>query len=155
MSSTNWPAGLPFASNPLADSPTITRDAAYFWTNGLKPISDGLAGLVGSGWVAPTLTGSWVLDPASGFYPPGYKAHGIQVRLRGRVKNGGTGTANPIFTMPAALAPAAQLNFTVASNSGGQADLIMDAAGRLYVSSYQTGGSNAWIVLDSIIYTAD
>lgn len=158
----NWPAGLPFTGTTVADSAVTTRNAAYFFTAFIKTISDALLallGVAGNAWTAPTLTGSWVNFGAP-FYAAGYVVHGIEVRLSGVVKSGGTGTGNPIFTLPVGLRPSqGPIPFVGASGASGGvigvANLAVDTSGRVYVVSYETNAGNAYVSLDDISFTAD
>lgn len=60
------------------------------------------ADILDTGWVAPTLTNSWV-NYGGGFEAAGYKKVGTQVFIRGLVKDGAVGTA--IFTLPVGFRP--------------------------------------------------
>lgn len=59
---------------------------------------------VDSGWIAPTLTNSWV-NYGSGYELAGYRLIGNQMHLRGTLKNGVVGSA--ILTLPVGFRPTA------------------------------------------------
>lgn len=158
MSSTNWPASLPFTTSTVADSSTITRNAAYWYTNVSKPISDACVSLIGDpGWTYPALSGGWTHFSAV-YNLLSYRTYGLQVIMRGLGSSGATGVANPIFTLPVALRPSAQLTFLVGCGNGvveGLGVLFIDTSGRVYVNSYLTGGGNNNLSLEDVYFMAD
>lgn len=99
-------------------------------------------------WASPSLTGSWVTF-GGGLRGPSYRRRTGTVKLRGTVKSGGVGNANPIFTLPAGFRPSADEAFIVPANAG-HADLRVDSAGRVYVAAFYNGGNNAIVSLSGI-----
>lgn len=77
-----------------------------------------------TGWVAPTLTNSWVTADS---LTVGYRRVNGVVYLRGRIANG---TSNSAFTLPAGFRPAQDTFFAPGSDGGGT-----PAATRVYITS--------------------
>lgn len=105
------------------------------------------------GWITPTLSGSWV-EYGGVFTPSGYRLGSDgQVHLRGLVKSGGTGTANPIFTLPDGYRPEFTHLFTVTcAGNPGVARVDVQASGLVFVNSFSTGSSNGFLALDGISF---
>ena len=84
------------------------------------------------------------------FQTPGYRKEpgtGL-VRIRGSVKNGTTGSANPIFTLPTGYRPPADMLFPV-ENQAAISFVGVTSAGSVYV--YSTA-SNARVSLDTVVF---
>jgi len=118
-----WSGANPPASNGFPPSTTgkIVSASGYIELKGdgsgrLGPHQWDAAGndLTDTGWIVPTLTGGWA-DYGSPYSPAAYRRVGKRVYLRGLVKDGSFGSANPIFTLPAGFRP-------------GGGDLIMDGS---------------------------
>jgi len=93
------------------------------------------------GWTFPTLTGGWVRfsSTATDWAWPSYfvDPSGI-VHLQGLVKSGGTGTGNPIFTLPANMRPEYEIVWPSAGDNGAggiYVDLRINTAGQVYTNT--------------------
>lgn len=109
-------------------------------------------------WISPTLKNGW-LAYGSEYEPPGYYMDvSGRVYLRGLVKSGSTGAANPIFTLPAGYVPPYTPIFPVISNDtwaeiriGGVTDTgAWGGPGGVVIVA---GGSNAWVSLAGISFS--
>lgn len=108
-----------------------------------------------SGWVAPTLIGTWVNNGNTALQsqaPAGFRKIGKQVQFRGLIKN--ASAANPttgnLFKLPDGFYPKRQLQFIVSS---------MDKAVSLKVQTdgwvYVIGADTSWVSLDMVSFLVD
>jgi len=95
--------------------------------------------------IAPTLNGTWV-NYGAGTATAGYfkDSYGM-VHIRGRVKDGVTGTS--VFTLPVGFRPLAQVKFPISENNV-CIPLYITAAGDLM----PVGGGNTELSLDGILF---
>lgn len=140
----------------------------YWWLRG-----DGLWRLgpfkTDFGWVNATLQNSWVHYGAP-YAVPAYRNIGKMVMLKGLVKSGSIGLANPIFTLPVGLRPAETLmltaicnNVTTGAASAGTAHTHSNINTACRVDILTTGevcvvtstAANGYISLDGIMFFAD
>ena len=99
-------------------------------------------------YTAPTLTNSWV-NFGGAYDTAGYYRDMVGfVVLKGSVKDGTTGSSNPIFTLPSGYRPAAQLSFAVASN-GAFGEIDIKSNGEVVVIT----GDNTSVSLDGIRFS--
>lgn len=108
--------------------------------------------LVTTGWVAPTLTNSWV-NYGDVFAPIGYRMQaGKIVRLRGLMKSGtvNAGGTAPAFTLPAGYRPEYQQLFIVMTGSNTLGRVDVKTNGEVFVAV----GNNAFVALDNISFVA-
>lgn len=106
-----------------------------------------------TGWVAPTLTNSWVNYEASPttHHPAAYRVVGSELQIRGFIKNGTTGAA--IFTLPAGARPTFSDRFVCEANNGsgtGSATVSVNASGVVQVEQYVGSGGNTYVSLAPI-----
>jgi hypothetical protein len=102
---------------------------------------------VGQAWVAPTFQGGWSNYGTGGYENVGYMLMPDgSVKLRGLAKGGGSGFANPVFTLPVGFRPAGH-QLMLGSASGGVADIRVFASGEVCVYGYFAGGTNASVSL--------
>lgn len=100
-----------------------------------------------SGWIQPAYVNSWVSYDNT-FGPPGYRKKNGIVYLRGLIKGG---TAQLMFTLPAGFRPSVRQLFDISSNEAHARVDVTPAGEVLHIS----GGSNAWVSLNSITFIAD
>jgi hypothetical protein len=102
---------------------------------------------VGQAWVSPTFQGGWSNYGTGGYENVGYMLMPDgSVKLRGLAKGGGSGFANPVFTLPVGFRPAGH-QLMLGSASGGVADIRVFASGEVCVYGYFAGGTNASVSL--------
>lgn len=99
-----------------------------------------------SGWIVATLGSSWVsYDGGATYAVPQYRLLNGTVFVEGSMKSGTTGTT--IFTLPAGMRPAKQLQVLCVSVTG-TATLQVASTGAVSVVNYTTGGSNTTVSMD-------
>lgn len=106
-------------------------------------------------WIPATLTGGWT-NYGGSFPTAAYrKLRGGTIQLKGLVKGGDGGVANPIFTLPFEYRPGAgKMSFLVevAAYKCARIDVTHDT-GIVYVIAYLDGGTNDWVSLSGIRFT--
>jgi hypothetical protein len=125
------PAGVKFAKVKVYKDTPSTAAAWYVDSVRLRD--------VGLDWTEPTLGSSWVDYNASTHPIAAYRVDPYgRIMLKGAVKDGGTGSGNPMFTLPVGFRPPRVMNFAVVSSTG-HGRLEVSAAGLVYLVSGGTG----------------
>lgn len=103
-----------------------------------------------SGWIIPaSLGGSWADFDATeaAFARAQYRKKNGWTEITGAIKNGATGPANVVFTLPAGYRPRKSMFWITPANAG-VADVRVNAAGQVYVQGYYASGTNGIVSLD-------
>lgn len=124
-----------------------TEGAAVWVVSG---VSGALVTDFDTGWVAPTLTDSWV-NFGGGYSPAGYRMRPDgSIALRGLVKDGTLGPAARVFDLPAGYRPTGREVHSVYLDTGlGRVDIQTD--GKVSVIT----GSSGWVSLSGITFFTD
>lgn len=125
-----------------------TANSSYYGAGDTGPNYVGGTGMPGyqGGWV------SYGAQYAGAWFQRWWNGHSWVGQIGGLVKGGSTGTANPIFTLPAGYRPRFETIFAQLADTYYLARVDIATNGEVYVTGYQTGGSNGFVSLDGINY---